>query len=83
MSDRWRWVPDVISAAVGLSVADETGAILVQVDGALDAFETRGVPLEVRGHAEDVLVSDLTSAADAEAQPAATQQPAALLSCVA
>ena len=77
-----RAVPDVVSAAVGLSITDEASAVLVEEDGALDALETRGVPLEVRCHAEDVLVSDLTTATYAKAQAASTHHPATLFSCL-
>lgn len=44
-------LPDVVPATVGLAVADETGAILVEELVALDALEARGVPLEVGRHA--------------------------------
>lgn len=60
-------IPDVISAAEGLAVADEAGAVLVQEDPALDALEAGGVPLEVRRHPENVLVLDGRPAADAQA----------------
>ena len=73
-------VPDVVPAAVGLAISDEAGAVLVEEDGALDALEARGVPLEIGRHAQDVLVGDLTAAADAEAQAPAPHHPAALLS---
>jgi hypothetical protein len=55
----WCDVPDIISAAVGLAIADETGAILVQELGALDALEARGVPFQIRGHTQNVLVLDV------------------------
>ena len=52
-------IPDVISAAVGLSIADETGAILVQELSAFDAFEARDVKFQILAHTQNVLVSDV------------------------
>jgi hypothetical protein len=52
-------VPDIISAAVGLSIADETGAIFVQELSTFDALEARGVPFQIRGHTQNVLVLDV------------------------
>ena len=49
--------------AVRLALAHEAGARLVQVAGALGALEAGGVPLEVGGHAQNVLVQDAAPAA--------------------
>lgn len=57
-------LPYIISFAVGFSVSDETCAGLVQVLAALGALEAGSVPLQVRGHPQDVLVMDLASTSD-------------------
>lgn len=56
-------LPRIISLTVGLSVSDEACARLVQVLAALCTLEAGCVPLQVRGHSEDVLVVYLTSTA--------------------
>ncbi len=62
-------VPYVISLAVRLAVSDEASARLVQILTALCALQTGCVPLQVRGHPQDVLVMDLTSTADTHGDP--------------
>lgn len=62
-------LPYVVSFAVGLAVADEASARLVQVLTALCALQTRCVPLQVRGDPQDILVMDLTSAAHTHGDP--------------
>ena len=59
-------LPDVVPFTVRLSVPDEARAGLVQVLAALGTFETGGVPLQVRGDPQDVLVVDLVPAAHAQ-----------------
>ena len=59
-------LPDVVPFTVSLSVPDEARAGLVQVLTALGTFETGGVPLQVRGDPQDVLVVDLVPAANAQ-----------------
>lgn len=59
-------LPDVVPFTVSLSVPDEARAGLVQVLAALGTFETGGVPLQVRGDPQDVLVVDLVPAAHAQ-----------------
>jgi len=54
--------PHIISLAVGLAVSNKAGTVLVEELVALCAFETRGVPLQVRRHPQDVLVVDLGAA---------------------
>lgn len=56
-------VPYVISLAVSLAVSDEASARLVQILTAFCALQTGCVPLQVRGHSQDVLIMDLTSTA--------------------
>lgn len=62
-------LPDVVSLAVSLPVAHEAGAGLVEELMAFGALKARGVPLQVRRHAEDVLIVDLRPAAHAQAEP--------------
>lgn len=59
-------LPDVVPFTVRLSLPDEARAGLVQVLAAFGTFETGGVPLQVRGDPQDVLVVDLVSAAHAQ-----------------
>lgn len=59
-------LPDVVPFTVRLPVPDEARAGLVQVLAALGAFEAGGVPLQVRGDPQDVLVVDLVPAAHAQ-----------------
>ncbi len=62
-------VPYVISLAVRLAVSDEASARLVQILTAFCALQTGCVPLQVRGHPQDVLIVDLTSTADTHGDP--------------
>lgn len=59
-------LPDVVPFTVSLSVPDEARAGFVQVLAAFGTFETGGVPLQVRGDPQDVLVMDLVPAAHAQ-----------------
>ena len=59
-------IPDVISSTECLAIADETGAIFIEEDSALDALETGGVPFEIRCYTEDVLILNGRSASDAQ-----------------
>ena len=65
-----RHSPDVVAFAVRLAVAHEAGARLIQVLVTVGAFEAGGVPLQVRGHAQDVLVGDVRTAPHAHRHPA-------------
>lgn len=60
--------PDIIPLAVGLAVAHETRARLVQELPAFLTFQARRMPLQVGGDAQDELVVDYSAAADAVAQ---------------
>ena len=59
-------LPDVVLLAEGLSVSDKAGTIFIKKHLALRALEAGRVPLEVRGHPQDVLVVDLPTAAHAK-----------------
>lgn len=59
-------LPDVVPFTVRLSVPDEARAGLVKVLAAFGTFETGGVPLQVRGDPQNVLVVDLVPAAHAQ-----------------
>lgn len=56
-------LPCIISFTVGFSVPDKTSAGLIQILVALCTLETSRMPLQVRGHSQDVLVVYLTSTA--------------------
>lgn len=55
-------LPDVVPFAVRLSISDKARARFVKVLAALGTFETGGVPLQVRGDPQDILVVDLVAA---------------------
>lgn len=57
--------PVVVPLAVRFAVTHEARAALVQKLRAVRTLEAGGVPLQVRGHAHDVLVVDLRPAANA------------------
>ena len=57
-------LPDVVLLAEGLSVSDKAGTIFIKKHLALRALEAGRVPLEVRGHPQDILVVDLTTTPD-------------------
>ena len=61
--------PEIVHLAVGFSVSYETGAHLVQHESTVGAFETRGVPLEVRRHTQYELIEDWTAASAARTRP--------------
>lgn len=63
-------LPDVVPFAVGFPIPDKARAALVQVLTALRAFQTGRVPLQVRGHAQDVLVVDLVPTAHTQGDQA-------------
>lgn len=63
-----RHPPNIVPLAVGLALPNEARARLVQELVALGALEAGGVPLQVGGHPQDVLVVDLGPAPHAQAQ---------------
>ena len=60
--------PHIISLAVGLAVSNKAGTVLVEELMALCALEARGVPLQVGRHPQNVLVVDLGTATNTQAQ---------------
>lgn len=63
--DQVQHSPVVVPLAVRFAVTHEARAALVQKLRAVRTLEAGGVPLQVRGHAHDVLVVDLRPAANA------------------
>jgi hypothetical protein len=59
---------DVVALAVGLAVAHEASAALVEELAALLTLEARCVPLQIGRDPQDVLVVDLSAAAHAMRQ---------------
>ena len=58
------YLPYIVPFTISLPVADETRACLVQKLIAVGAFETWGVPLQIRGYSQYILVQDLPSTAN-------------------
>ena len=58
-------IPNIVLFAEGFAVSDKAGTVFIEEHLALGALEAGGVPLQVGGHPQDVLVVDLPTAADA------------------
>ena len=58
------YLPDVVGLAVGLSVAHEARAVLVEVLATLDTLETLGVPFQIGPHPQYKLVVYFTATAE-------------------
>lgn len=60
--------PNIITLAVGFAIAHETRTALVQELPALLALQTRRMPLEIGGNAQDILIVYLAATANAMRQ---------------